>query len=194
MLPIFNKKRSMFICTVFAVIILILTFYISAPITNSYTVIQKFQLYSTDNHSDIPSIRVCCLILTTPKNLLNRAKAINDTWAPRCDRYFFITEINRDTMTPDQLKFTQQIPIAPIKDIIPGYDHLTQKSTLAFLFAYENYFNDCDWFVKADDDTYLLVDNLKAFLSEQNSSEPVTFGYNFKVINADLHLSYESID
>jgi glycoprotein-N-acetylgalactosamine 3-beta-galactosyltransferase len=110
---------------------------------------------------------------------------VNDTWAPHCDRYFFITEYIRKSLTPEQVKFTEQIPIAPIKNITPGYDHLTQKSTLAFLFAYENYFNDFDWFVKADDDTYLFVDHLKTFLNEQNSSEPLTFGYNVKVIIID---------
>ena len=89
-------------------------------------------------------------------------------------------------MTPEQINFTKQIPIAPIKEITTGYDHLTQKSTLAFLFAYENYLNDFDWFIKADDDTYLIIENLKMFLSEQNSSEPVTFGYNFKVVLLDV--------
>ena len=87
-----------------------------------------------------------------------------------------------DMMTPEQINFTKQIPIAPLKELNAGYNHLTQKSTLSFLFAYENYLDDYDWFVKADDDTYLVVDNLKRFLSEQNPSEPVTFGYNFKVV------------
>jgi glycoprotein-N-acetylgalactosamine 3-beta-galactosyltransferase len=96
-------------------------------------------------------------------------------------------------MTPEQINFAQQIPIAPIKNIKAGYDHLTQKSTLAFLFAYENYFNDFDWFIKADDDTYLIIENLKAFLSEQNSSEPVTFGYNFKVILETLSINASKI-
>jgi glycoprotein-N-acetylgalactosamine 3-beta-galactosyltransferase len=85
-------------------------------------------------------------------------------------------------MTSKKLSLTQQLPIAPIKNITAGYEHLTQKSTLAFLFAYENYLNDFEWFVKADDDTYLFVDHLKTFLSEQNPLEPVTFGYNFKVM------------
>jgi len=118
---------------------------------------------------------------------------VNDTWAPHCDRYFFITEYLRKSLTPEQVKFAETIPIAPIKNITPGYDHLTQKSTLAFLFAYENYFNDFDWFLKADDDTYLFVDNLKTFLNEQNSSEPVTFGYNFKVIIIDWIVILEFI-
>ena len=133
-------------------------------------------------------MRIFCFILTAPKYFLTRAKAVNDTWAPRCDRYFFITEYAQETMTPEQINFTHQIPIAPIKNIIGGYDHLTQKSTLAFLFAYENYLNDFDWFIKADDDTYVIVTNLKAFLSEQNASEPVTFGYNFKVITIVMRL------
>ncbi|CAF4784727.1 unnamed protein product, partial [Rotaria sp. Silwood1] len=77
-------------------------------------------------------------------------------------------------MTPEQVKFAQRIPIAPIKNITPGYDHLTRKSNLAFLFAYENYLNDFEWFVKADDDTYLIVEHLKTFLSKQNPSKPVT--------------------
>ncbi|CAF4388543.1 unnamed protein product, partial [Rotaria sp. Silwood2] len=55
-------------------------------------------------------------------------------------------------------------------------------SVLAVLYTYENYFVDFDWFVKADDDTYLIVENLKKFLNEQNTSEPITFGYNYKTV------------
>jgi hypothetical protein len=167
---------------VVGVTILVTILYISSS-SNNYSIdFQNFQFNRVNTHSELSSVRICCLILTAPNNYLTRAKAINETWAPRCDRYFFISEYSPETMTREQINFTQQIPIAPIKEIKAGYDHLTLKSTLAFLFVYENYFNDFDWFLKADDDTFLIIENLKAFLSEQNSSEPVTFGYNFKVI------------
>jgi hypothetical protein len=169
-------------------VIFITTVYIDFATNHSFTDILKFGLYHNERHNYRPSPRVLCLIITLPKYFLTRAKAVHETWAPRCDRYFFITEYPQNNMTSEQFSITKQIPIAPIKNIIPGYDHLTQKSTLAFLFAYENYFNDFDWFVKADDDTYLIVEHLKAFLSEQNSSEPVTFGYNLKVIMLDPFL------
>lgn len=125
-------------------------------------------------------VRVCCLIITSPAYHLTRAHAINETWAPRCDSYFFISESSQQNLTNEDIQLTRSLPIAPIANLTPGYDHLTQKSTLAFLFAYENQ-HDTDWFVKADDDTYLIVENLKLFLSKQNSSEPITFGFNFKV-------------
>ena len=155
--------------------------------------VKKFHVYRTFSTLDVPSARICCLILTSPKSFLTRAKAVNATWGPRCDQYYFITEVLNASLTAEQVNISKQLPIAPIKNIAHGYDHLTQKSTLAFLFAYEQHFNDFDWFVKADDDTFLIVDHLRAFLSEQNSSEPVTFGYNFKVSRTSRFRSFRPL-
>lgn len=163
---------------------LITVFYVDSS-TNNYSL--RFLSYPSvpsNNHSQLPKPRVLCLILTSPKSFLTRTVAVNNTWAPRCDRYFFITETPTDRSSPE-FEISQQLPIAPLPNVVPGYYHLTRKSVLSFLFAYEHYLNDFDWFVKADDDTYLFMDNLKAFLSDKNSSEPVTFGYNFKVIYSD---------
>ncbi|CAF1164261.1 unnamed protein product [Adineta steineri] len=177
-------RKTRFVSTGLALtcLILITTFYVGFHTNESYIESKANQIANVKIHPELLSPRVLCLILTTPKYFLDRVKAVNETWAPRCDRYFYITDYNPEKMTPEQINFTQQIPIAPIQNITPGYDHLTQKSRLAFLFAYEKYFNDFDWFVKADDDVYMIIENLKAFLSQQNTSEPVTFGYNFKVI------------
>jgi hypothetical protein len=68
-----------------------------------------------------------------------------------------------------------------LENLTIGRDHLTQKTTLALKYVYEKFINDFDWFVKADDDTYMFVENLKSFLKDQNTSLPITFGYNFKV-------------
>ncbi|UJR27205.1 hypothetical protein I4U23_008501 [Adineta vaga] len=176
-------KRSIPIGLAITSLTIITIFYIGTSSNSDYTSFPKFRLPNVNNHTEsVVSTRIFCLILTSPKNFLTRAKAIHQTWASRCDRHFFVTENATETLTSEQLNFTKQISIAPISNIIPGYDHLTQKSTLAFLFAYKNYANDFDWFIKADDDTFVIVENLRGFLSKQNASEPVTFGYNFKVI------------
>ena len=43
--------------------------------------------------------RICCLILTTPKYFSTRAKAVNATWGPRCDKYYFISELHNENLT-----------------------------------------------------------------------------------------------
>jgi glycoprotein-N-acetylgalactosamine 3-beta-galactosyltransferase len=126
---------------------------------------------SKENNSQ-PQVRIYCFILTAPKFFDTRARAINSTWARRCDGYSFISEYSNDT---------KGLPIAPIRNLSASYEYLTQKSTSALLYIYENFLNDYDWFFKADDDTYLFVENLKQFLEDKNASEPITFGYNFKV-------------
>jgi hypothetical protein len=133
--------------------------------------------------NNLTQVRVFCLVLTAPQYFNTRARAVNSTWGRRCNGLFFITESSNDT---------QGLPIAPIANLTPGYGHLTQKSVSALQYAYEYHFNNFDWFVKADDDTYIFMENLKAFLRKQNSSEPVTFGWISKVCILIIQRFYEN--
>jgi glycoprotein-N-acetylgalactosamine 3-beta-galactosyltransferase len=124
------------------------------------------------SQNNLTQVRVLCFVLTAPQYFYTRARAVNSTWGRRCDGLFFITESSNDT---------QGLPVAPIANITSGYEHLTQKIVSALQYAYEYHFNNFDWFVKADDDTYIFMENLKRFLRKQNNSEPVTFGWISKV-------------
>ena len=135
-----------------------------AFITIQLFIIKYFFVYNYNSIVQIPvhteyylnyDVRIYCFIITTPRYFDTRARAVNQTWAPRCDGYSFISEYSNDT---------KGLPIAPIANIIPGYEHLTRKSTLAFHYVYKHFLNDYDWFVKADDDTYLFIENLKIIL------------------------------
>ena len=50
----------------------------------------------------------------------------------------------------------------------------------AFEYVYKNHLDDADWFIKADDDTYLVLENLRYLLMAHNSSHPMYFGHKFK--------------
>ena len=134
------------------------------------------------SRSNTTLIRICCLILTNPNELFTRARAVHETWGPRCDRHFFIIEdFKQNNFTSEQTHFIQQLPILSAGNMSYGREHLTEKVNNAFLSVHQHYLNDFDWFVKADDDTYIVLNNLRAFLAKQNATEPVTFGYHFKV-------------
>jgi glycoprotein-N-acetylgalactosamine 3-beta-galactosyltransferase len=59
----------------------------------------------------------------------------------------------------------------------------------AFRYIFEKHFNEADWFMKSDDDTYVILENLRYFLSSQNNDDPIYFGHHFKTIVKQGYLS-----
>ncbi|KAH3777467.1 hypothetical protein DPMN_178914 [Dreissena polymorpha] len=115
-------------------------------------------------------VRVLCWIMTSPKNLDSRATAVRRTWARRCNKLLFISSVTNETFPTIGIELPE------------GRDHLTGKTIKAFKYIYEHHIDDADWFMKADDDTYVILENLRYFLSGQNSNEPIFFGHHFKTI------------
>ena len=46
-------------------------------------------------------------------------------------------------------------------NVTEGRDQLYEKTKQAFTYAWKNYKDEADWFFKADDDTFLIVENLR---------------------------------
>uniref|UniRef100_A0A2C9LN20 N-acetylgalactosaminide beta-1,3-galactosyltransferase n=1 Tax=Biomphalaria glabrata TaxID=6526 RepID=A0A2C9LN20_BIOGL len=116
-------------------------------------------------------VRLLVWVMTTPTNLDTKAKAVKETWGPRCNKLLFFS-------SEDNSSF----PVIGL-NVSEGRAHLTAKSSQAWMYIYKNHFNDADWFMKADDDTYVIVENLRYFLSDKNSSEPHYFGHTFIYYN-----------
>ena len=60
-----------------------------------------------------------------------------------------------------------------------GRDNLWLKTRAAWKYVYENHFNDADWFIKVDDDTFVVIENLRYLLSNYSTSDPHFFGRYF---------------
>ena len=63
-----------------------------------------------------------------------------------------------------------------------------------FKYVYKHY-NDYDFYLKADDDTFVFVDNLRKFLSDKNRTSPVTYGWDFHcmVIFSNKSLFWDTV-
>nr|KAG5709400.1 hypothetical protein BaRGS_029249 [Batillaria attramentaria] len=114
--------------------------------------------------------RVLCWVMTSPDNLDKKTVHVRNTWGKRCNKLLFMSSEWNSTFPTIGLNVSE------------GRQHLTAKTMQAFRYVYENHLDDADWFMKADDDTYVIVENLRYFLSSYNTEEPIYFGHTFKAL------------
>lgn len=109
-------------------------------------------------------VKILCWIMTGPQNLQVRAKPIRATWAQCCNKALFMRSEDKADFPAVGLKTEE------------GRNHLSQKTLKAFLYVHDHHLEDADWFMKADDDTYVIVDNLRWLLANQDPEQPYTLG------------------
>jgi glycoprotein-N-acetylgalactosamine 3-beta-galactosyltransferase len=146
------------------------------------------EIFRSDlSHAKRP-VRIFCFVLTSPKTLPTRAELVYDAWANECDGLKFITTIPVNSTRSKIKKFKRvefmyknKIPILmPPRFRNENYSRLTDKIYHTIIDLYKNYANDYDWFLKADDDTFIFVDHLRQFLERHDPESPIYFGYNLK--------------
>ncbi|CAI4231723.1 unnamed protein product [Auanema sp. JU1783] len=109
--------------------------------------------------------RIFCLIHTATPSHDTRAKTVYETWAQQCDDFVFFTNSPMDSNIPHVVYpnlFTR--------------DHSWEKIRRIFNYVAETKIDQNDWFIRADDDAYVLVENARAFLSNYSSSDNHFFG------------------
>ena len=156
-------------------------FFVVKPISlsNDTTNIDRFLQLNNETSPQRPTI--FCIILTQLKNLDTKAKAVYTSWAHQCTDYRFISLAPGHNLTTDRIDTQHNNSFKLLKPeglYNDTYRNLTYKVLLAFedVFQIRPHF---DWYLKADDDTFIFYDNLHDFLSTKNPSIPVTFGYDF---------------
>lgn len=113
-------------------------------------------------------IRILCWVMTNPSNHQSKAKHVKATWGHRCSKLIFMSS-EEDRKLP-----SVALPVSE------GRDNLWAKTKEAFKYLYKNHLNEYDWFMKADDDTYVIVENLRYFLHDKDPKSPTYYGRRFK--------------
>ena len=113
-------------------------------------------------------IKVLCWVMTSPDNLPIRGKPVKETWGKRCNILLFMSSESDSTYPAIGL------------DVPEGHDVLWQKTRAAWEYVYDHHVNDADWFIKADDDTFVIVENLRHLVSTLSPDQPHYLGRYFK--------------
>ncbi|EPB65851.1 hypothetical protein ANCCEY_15076, partial [Ancylostoma ceylanicum] len=98
----------------------------------------------------------------------NSAHTILETWAKRCDDFIFFTD------SP----MSAEIPHIYWKEL-HSRDHSWEKIRRIFNHVIDDMEDEYDWYLRADDDAYVIVENLRHFLANYSSKEPHYFGYRW---------------
>ncbi|KAJ1358640.1 hypothetical protein KIN20_017117 [Parelaphostrongylus tenuis] len=135
----------------------------------SFVTIPTFSASAFTSRKFFNDVKVLCLIVTFPLNHKSKALPVAETWGKLCNRILFVS-----TDTDDKLSTL-------IVDLPENRSDLWQKTKKAFEWIYQNNLNDYEWFLKADDDTYFHMDNLRGFLKNFSPKRALSIGHKFKI-------------
>ncbi|XP_045603519.2 glycoprotein-N-acetylgalactosamine 3-beta-galactosyltransferase 1-like [Procambarus clarkii] len=147
-------------------------------------VVPAFPL-KTHNHSHHPvkalqetqKVRVLCWVMTRPETHHSKAVHVKATWGARCDKLIFMSSKN------DTQLGTIDLGVGEGRNVLWG------KTKAAFTYVYKNYLSQYDWFFKADDDTYTIMENMRYMLSTYDPNFPIYFGSKFKKFSKQGYMS-----
>lgn len=155
-------------CFLILIILSISFYFINACLLIKQSIIRE-PVKSNNCVQVLKSSRLFCMIITHNQNMQSLAQLMAKSWANKCDKFKFVLLLNATGLT--EIDNVLQPPGLEIDD----YEQLTDKVFTALKYIYSKY-PDFDWYMKADDDTYVFVDNLRWFLDKKNASKPITFG------------------
>lgn len=83
--------------------------------------------------------------MTEPDSHKTKAIHVKKTWGSRCNKILFMSSDNDTELDSIALP------------VIEGRDNLWAKTKAAFKYIHKHHINDADWFLKADDDTLVMM-------------------------------------
>lgn len=137
----------------------------------------SFEPYVITNRTVPKGARVLCVVCTHPANYHEKAVHVAATWAGRCDHTAFLSTTSYTVKAPPGLTLVEL-------DTSSSRANLWQRVKMGIKRVWEHYEGKFDFLVKADDDTYIIVDNLKHRLQSLDPNEKLILGHYQRSQNA----------
>lgn len=127
----------------------------------------RFREDSTVAKKLYDKIKVLCWVMTSGEFHKTRAVHIRETWGRRCNKLLFMTNVH-----------DARLPVVVLNASTTNEDYW-HKTVQALEYLYINKFHEYDWFAKADDTTFYIVENLRYILSQYDPSQAFIFGVKY---------------
>lgn len=132
--------------------------------------------------AEMGSPRILCFSYTLSR-AHDSVKKITQTWGQRCDGYLAMSDLT-DPTTPS-IDIKHQGPEA--------YDNMWQKVRSIWIYLHKHHVHDFDYFVSGGDDLYIIVENLRKYLSSEeivkateHGEKPIFLGRRFLPPNENV--------
>ncbi|TKR95590.1 hypothetical protein L596_009734 [Steinernema carpocapsae] len=114
-----------------------------------------------------------CFVTTIPRYHATRAQTVVETWLQRCD--------HGELFTSNSSWLPEVVPYRTIyRNLNDTYEELFWKSKISLFYVFTHISPNFDWYLKADDDTYVITENLRAYLASFDASKPHYIGFRMK--------------
>ncbi|KAK6740238.1 hypothetical protein RB195_008607 [Necator americanus] len=108
-------------------------------------------------------VYVFCWIMTDASRHRTYVRAVNTTWAQRCNKHLFVSSSDDNTLPTINLGFHKS-------------RNSWRKVRSMLKFVHMHYLDQYDWFLAATDDSYVILENLRYLLLQYSPQEALVFG------------------
>lgn len=114
--------------------------------------------------------RILCWIMAAPKNE-HKWMHLKNMYGYQCDKFIIMTSLNK-------MKQIEGLEMYGL-NVSEGRNHLAERVVKGFIYVYENYYNDFDYFMRADEDSFFIMENLRYLLHQYDPSMALWIGEKF---------------
>ncbi|KAG2818399.1 hypothetical protein PC116_g16446 [Phytophthora cactorum] len=148
------------------------------------------------SHENSVYPKIFCFVNTISVHHKTRAQSVAETWGQRCDKLMFFSNTTDTIVVAAGTDREQRYEVIKM-DVIADHNHLWQKHKATLRYVHEHFRHDYDWFYKADDDAYVIMENLRQYLRRPEimqtyKRERMQMGHRFN-LTQDL-VSYYIVD
>lgn len=114
--------------------------------------------------------RILCWIMANPKNE-HKWMHLKNLYGSHCDKFIIMTSLNKMKKIPGLELYGVNVP--------EGRDHLAERVVIGSKHLYEKYYDDYEFFMRVDEDSFFIMENLRYLLAQYDPNMALWIGEKF---------------